>query len=61
MQEQEVVQQIRDTVERWTEGKVDAKTFDAFLSESNKKLDAIKAQKERSAEFWQKYEATCFY
>ena len=39
-QEQQICQQIKDGVENYLAGKVDAKTFDEFIKTSNAKLDA---------------------
>jgi hypothetical protein len=54
MQEQQIVEQVRDTIQRWVDGKVDAKTFEDFLKTSNAKLDEIKAAKGAENERWWK-------
>lgn len=61
MQAQDVAQQIRDEVQRWVEGKVDPAEFEAFIKTSNAALDKLTAEKEKSAEFWEKYNSTCYY
>jgi hypothetical protein len=45
MQEQQFAEQVRDTVQRWVDGKVDAKTSEDFLAKSNATLDTLKAEK----------------
>ena len=51
--------QIKDGVERYLAGKMDAKTFDEFIKTSNTKLDALAAEKKRKAdEAWWRYSTT---
>ena len=57
----EVCKDIEAGIKRLAAGEMDKKTFDEFIKTSNAKLDRIKAEKERSVEFWQRYNATCYY
>lgn len=61
LSQQEVLENIKDTVQRWVEGKVDKKAFDEFLTKADRDLDKIKVEKEKSAEFWRDYNARCYY
>jgi hypothetical protein len=45
MQEQQIAEQIRDTIKDWMDGKVDKVEFDRFLSQANRNLAALKAEK----------------
>jgi hypothetical protein len=44
---QATLENIKDTVQAWLDGKVDAKAFDEFLKTSNAKLDELKAEERR--------------
>ena len=52
MSEQATVEQIRDTLKAWVDGKVDAKTFDKFIKTSNASLDAIIVEKAKEQDRW---------
>ena len=59
MQEQQIVEQVRDTIQRWVDGKVSQADFDEFLAQANRDLDALKAEKKRRAdEDWFRYSTT---
>jgi hypothetical protein len=45
MSEQQIAEQVRDTVQRWLDGKVSATEFEVFLKTSNASLDQIMAEK----------------
>jgi acyl carrier protein len=59
MSEQQIAEQIKDTVQRWLDGKVDNKTFDDFIKTSNAALDQLAAEKKKKAdEAWWRYSTT---
>lgn len=60
MQEQQVVEQIRDGVQRLVEGTMDKAEWATFLAKSTEELDELAAEK-RSADFWSHYNSTCYY
>ena len=59
--EQVVCENIKDTVKAFLDGKVKKEKFNEFVKTSSAKLDKLKAEKERSKAFWEKYHATCYY
>jgi hypothetical protein len=59
--QQQTIEAIKDTVQRWVDGKVDKAEFEAFLKTSNADLDKLTAEKERSEEFWRRYKSTMYY
>ena len=60
LSEYEVCKDIEAGVKRLVDGKMSKSEYNKFITESNKKLDEVKAEK-RSAEFWEKYNSTCYY
>jgi hypothetical protein len=58
---EQVFEQIRDGTQKLLAGEMDEKTFKEWLKQSHAKLDALKVEKDKSAEFWRKYNATCYY
>lgn len=55
-----VAEQVKVGVEKLLAGEMSAEDFETFVKESNEKLDALAAEK-RSAEFWSRYNSTCYY
>jgi hypothetical protein len=61
MQEAQIAEQVRDTIQRWIDGEVDAKTFETFLADSNAKLDDLKAAKAAEDDRWFRISTSFYY
>jgi hypothetical protein len=59
--ERVVCESIKDKVEAFLAGKVKKEEFNEFVAKSNAALDKLKAEKARSAEFWECFNATYYY
>jgi hypothetical protein len=58
-QQEQVLENIKDTVQQWVDGKVSKTDFDAFLKCSNQELDALVTEKKRrDDEDWWRYSTT---
>jgi hypothetical protein len=59
MSEQQIAEQVRDTIQRWVDGKIPQAEFDKFLDQANRDLDALSTEKKKKAdEQWWRYSTT---
>jgi hypothetical protein len=55
-----IAQQVKEGVEKLLTGEMSREEYEVWLVKSNATLDAL-ADKQRSAEFWRRYQETCYY